>query len=359
MIELLILALLGGGMAAYAITIGQIDFTGRLNAQVNEDMDTETAEVLEGYTNIALFGLDNRVSGETMKGRSDTIMIASIDNATKEVRLLSIYRDTYLKVSDEKYYKINNAFATGGVQGAVNAINVNLDLDIQDYICVDWLAVVQAIDAMGGLDLTITEEEMKQINQYKVDVDKMTGYSTPSVTEFGEVHLDGTQATTYARIRKTKGSDYLRTSRQRIVLQEMLKKAKAADPATLVKTAGEVFDDVSTSLTLKQITGLLAKVGEYEIVSTTGFPFTLTDATVDKASCVVPIDLEENVCQLHSWLFADEEYSPSATVAEISEHIMEVTGVTADAYAENTSLYNETVGAVGTEDAKDRNRASE
>lgn len=127
-------------------------------------------------------------------------MIASIDNKTKNVKLVSVYRDTFLSVGGGTYFKCNNAYARGGAKQAVQMLNSNLDLDIKEYVCVDWAAVVEVIDDLGGLDLNITQGEMNQINKYKKDVDGVTGKNTPNVTQYGLVHLDGTQATTYARI---------------------------------------------------------------------------------------------------------------------------------------------------------------
>ena len=179
-------------------------------AGINSDLDENTILSLEGYTNIALFGLDNRSSNNYDRGNSDVIMIASINNKTKDIKLVSVYRDTYLSVGNGSYNKSNAAYAHGGAQQAVQMLNSNLDLDIKEYVCVDWAAMVEVIDDLGGLDLEITEGEMNQINKYKKDVDLVTGKSTPNVTQYGLVHLDGTQATTYARIRKLAGDDFKR-----------------------------------------------------------------------------------------------------------------------------------------------------
>ena len=175
-------------------------------AGINKDIDTEKLELLkEGYMTIALFGLDNRSSNNYDSGNSDTIMIANIDNQTKQVKLVSVYRDTYLNIGNGKLSKANAAYAHGGATQAVQMLNSNLDLAIREYVCVDWAALVQAIDALGGIDLEITQAEMNSINKYLHDVDKVTGLNTSLVTQYGNVHLDGSQATTYARIRKLAG----------------------------------------------------------------------------------------------------------------------------------------------------------
>lgn len=349
--EILILAVLL--IAAYFVgMVNRIDFENmnESEAGINDDLDKNTLNSLEGYTNIALFGLDNRSSNNYDTGNSDVIMIASINNKTKEVKLVSVYRDTYLSVGDGKYRKANASYANGGAKQAVQMLNSNLDLDIKDYVCVDWAAMVEVIDALGGLDLEITQAEMQQINKYKKDVDKVTGLTTPELTQYGKVHLDGTQATTYARIRKLAGDDFKRASRQRIVLQAILEKAKKADIVTLTNICNSVVDDISTTLSLSQILSLAKDVSSYKVGSTTGFPFDLTTKTLPVThDTVIPADLATNVKRLHEYMFDDRNYVPSQTVQAISDTIVNNTGITTESALINTSDYNETAGAVGTD----------
>ena len=350
--EILLLAILL--VAAYFIGIAnrvKYENMSETEAGINHDLNENTLQSLEGYTNIALFGLDNRSANNYEQGNSDVVMVASINNKTKEVKLVSVYRDTYLSVGGGTYFKCNNAYARGGAKQAVQMLNSNLDLDIKEYVCVDWAAMVEVIDDLGGLDLKITQGEMSQINKYKKDVDKVTGKNTPDVTEYGLVHLDGTQATTYARIRKLAGDDFKRASRQRIVLQAILEKAKKADVGTLIKICNNVVDDISTTLSLDQIIGLAKDVTKYKISSTTGFPFDLTTKMMPRCGdTVIPADLLSNVKQLHEYMFDDETYVSSQTVQAISETIVNTTGVNADTVKINTSDYNETVGATGTDE---------
>ena len=232
-------------------------------------------------------------------------------------------------------------------------LNSNLDLDIKDYVCVDWAAMVEVIDDLGGLDLEITQGEMNQINKYKWEVDKATGLSTPNLTQYGKVHLDGTQATTYARIRKLQGDDFKRASRQRIVLQAILEKAKQADIGTLTSICNSVVDDISTTLTISQILSLAKDVKSYKIASTTGFPFDLTTKNMSvTGDTVIPADLATNVTKLHKYMFDDISYVPTQTVQAISDTIVNNTGITTNSALINTSDYNETAGAVGTDGIK-------
>lgn len=351
--EILLLAILL--IAAYFVAmVNKIDFQNmnESEAGINEDLNEDTLLSLEGYTNIALFGLDNRSSNNYDTGNSDVIMIASINNKTKEVKLVSVYRDTYLSIGDGKYKKANAAYAAGGAKQAVQMLNSNLDLDIKDYVCVDWAAMVEVIDDLGGLDLNITQAEMQQINKYKKDIDKVTGYSTPALTQYGNIHLDGTQATTYARIRKLAGDDYKRASRQRIVLQAILEKAKKSDIGTLTSICNSVVDDISTSLSISQILLLAKDVKSYNVTSTTGFPFHLTNKDMAVGDSVIPADLTLNVRELHEYMLDDPAYVPSQTVQAISSTIVNNTGITAESSTVDTSEYNETVGISGTEGLK-------
>lgn len=349
-LEILVLAVLLV-VLYFTNILNKIDFENMTDTEagINDDLSSETAFAMEGYTNIALFGLDNRGSGDYDTGNSDAILIASINNENKEVRLVSVYRDTYLSIGDGKYYKCNSAYEHGGAKQAVQMLNSNLDLDIKDYVSVDWGALVETIDDLGGIDIEVTDEEVDKINEYTVEIVMMTGKETTPLTESGLVHLDGTQATSYARIRKLAGDDYMRTARQRIVLQAMLEKAQNADIGTLNKVCNDVVDDISTTLTLKQMLILAKDAGSYKLVETTGFPFELTTASLDSGDTVVPVELENNVTELHQWLFNDADYSPSKTVQSISANIVKKSGVTlSNADVVNTTKYNNTVDRNGT-----------
>lgn len=326
-----------------------IDKFGNSDAGINEDLADDTLLTLEGYTNIALFGLDNRSTGNYSSGHSDVIMIASINNKTKEVQLVSVYRDTFLSVGNGKFGKANSAYMKGGAKQAVQMLNANLDLNITEYVCVDWAAVIEAVDALGGVEIEITEAEVKYLNMYVRDMGKEIGSDTTQIEGAGRQVLNGAQATAYARIRYTAGSDFKRSSRQRIVLEAMLNKAKAADIGTLLNICNSVFDDISTSLELTEILGLAKHVSDYSIKSTTGFPFEMTtDELSGSGSTVIPIGLADDVSQLHEYLFGTENYEPSKTVQAISDAIIEKTGVTENQSSINVDSFNDTAGQSGT-----------
>ena len=354
MIEIVIVVILGVAVYAWSI-FGKMDVQDLSDSEVgiNEDLSSEALEQLGGYTNIALFGLDNRSSNNYGSGNSDTIMIASIDNKTKDVKLVSVYRDTYLNVGDNKYSKANSAYQRGGVKQAVQMLNTNLDLDIKEYVCVDWVALIEAIDALGGIEIELTSAEVKHLNKYVKDMSKEIGSESKQVSGSGVKNLTGAQATAYARIRYTSGNDFKRSSRQRIVLEAMLNKAKDADVKTLLNICRDVFDDISTSLKLNEILSLAKDISAYNIASTTGFPFKMTTEIPKKSdfsnSIVAPVGLSNNVVELHKYLFETEDYEPSATVQKISDRIIKDTGVKESAGTIDVNEFNNTAGQTGTD----------
>ena len=295
---------------------------------VNE-LTEETLEVMEEYTNIALFGLDTRQAGSLGKGnRSDTIMVASINNDTKDVKIVSIYRDSYLNLANDKYRKCNEAYSVGGPEQAVAMLNMNLDLKIDHYMSVDFLAVSEVVDLLGGIEIDVDEYEIEHLNNYTVETSKVTGKKTQKLTKTGLQTLDGVQATSYCRIRYTAGDDFKRTERQREVLETIAKKAKTMSVSQLDEIVKKVFPMCATNMTVDQLLAIAANGLSYNIVGTSGFPFdVVTDSVGSAGSCVVPVDMENNVKQLHTYLFDATDYQPSETVVKISDKIKNDTGV--------------------------------
>ena len=295
---------------------------------VNE-LTEETLEVMEEYTNIALFGLDTRQAGSLGKGnRSDTFMVASINNDTKDVKIVSIYRDSYLNLANDKYRKCNEAYSVGGPEQAVAMLNMNLDLKIDHYMSVDFLAVSEVVDLLGGIEIDVDEYEIEHLNNYTVETSKVTGKKTQKLTKTGLQTLDGVQATSYCRIRYTSGDDFKRTERQREVLETIAKKAKTMSVSQLDEIVKKVFPMCATNMTVDQLLAIAANGLSYNIVGTSGFPFdVVTDSVGSAGSCVVPVDMENNVKQLHTYLFDATDYQPSETVVKISDKIKNDTGV--------------------------------
>ncbi|MDE6202232.1 MAG: LCP family protein [Lachnospiraceae bacterium] len=294
-----------------------------INPEVKEKVETTT---MKGYRNIALFGVDSTTGALTKNTRSDTIMIASINLDTGECKLVSVYRDTYLNLSNDSYNKCNAAYAKGGPMQAINMLNMNLDMNITDFVTVGFAGLSDTIDALGGVMIDVDSAELQHINNYQICMAEDLKRSYTPVTDTGYQLLDGLQATAYCRIRYTAGDDFKRAERQREVLMAVADKAKTASPATLNSVANAIFDkdEIYTSLDLSEILELLAEISKYEIVAQGGFPeesMRTTGTIGSKGSCVVPVSLADNVQWLHEFLFEDEAYTPSAAVLEYSDKV--------------------------------------
>lgn len=337
-LEVLMLVLLSGTayvMAKYdkfqTVTINKDDI--KFNEGISQ----------EGYTTVALFGGDSR-DGQLEAGtHADTMIIAAIDNESGEIRMASLYRDTFLQQADGTYMKANNAYFCGGPKEAINLLNKNLDLDIQDYVTVDFKALVDTIDLLGGIDIDIKDEEIQYINKFLTETAKVAKTEANTISQAGEQHLDGTQAVTYARIRSTEGGDYTRTERQRLVIEKLFEKAVKTNLSTVNKIIDTVFPQVSTSFKLKELIGLASGITQYKLKENTGFPIDKTDGTYEGAgSIVIPIGLTENVQKLHEFLYPKEKnYTPSETLKKISDEIAYLTGVSALNYGTDTGTSSE------------------
>lgn len=291
---------------------------------INDTVKEEEEQTMKGYRNIALFGVDSTTGALTKNTRSDTIMIASIDQDTGECKLVSVYRDTYLNLSNDSYNKCNAAYAKGGPEMAISMLNLNLDMNITDFVTVGFAGLTDTIDALGGVYIDVDSAEISHLNNYQLCIAEDLKRSYTPVANTGYQLLDGLQATGYCRIRYTAGDDFKRAERQREVLSAVADQAKKASPAALGQIANNVFDEVYTSLDLAEIVELLADVANYNITDTAGFPneeYRKTGTIGSKGSCVVPVDLEQNVKWLHQFLFNDYEYEPSAMVKECSDKI--------------------------------------
>ena len=329
-------------LSALCVTAYGLMKVDKLNINILDQDRLEAYKDTGPYTNIALFGLDSR-EGELEGGvQSDCMMIASINNDTNEVKIMSVYRDTLLQQKDGTYEKANMAYHDGGPEEAIALLNRNFDLDIRNYVSVNFNALVDVIDALGGIDMELTQEEAFYCNGYAFETAQVTGKEMVQIEEVaGMHHLDGVHAVGYARIRYTSGNDFKRTERQRIVLQMVADKAKEANLSTLNKIVDKVFPQISTSLTLGDMMGFAAHILDYKIVQTGGFPYRVTtDDSVRKhtGSYVVPIDLSSNVTQLHQEMFGETDYVPSEKVQTISDEIVYLTDVTEDTEAIKTTF---------------------
>lgn len=292
---------------------------------VNSEVE-EKHEELKGYWNIALFGVDATDGDLTKNSRSDTIMVASINQDTGEIRLVSVYRDTYLNLSNDHYTKCNAAYKSGGAEQAMNMLNMNLDLNITDFVTVGYHAVIDCVDGLDGVYIDVDSEELKHINNYQKSILRDTDINKElvMVEDTGYQLLNGLQAAAYCRIRYTAGDDFKRTERQREVIQAMADKAKTAKLSKLTDVFTKVVKNVYTSIDQKDMLDMLGQVANYSIVGEDGFPQRKKLATENigpHGSCVVPTDLKENVVWLHEFLFGVEDYQVSKQVQECNDQI--------------------------------------
>ena len=329
-------------LAALCVTAYGIFKLDKLDFNILNDKNLEAYKDTGPYTNIALFGLDSRNDELDGGVQSDCIMIASINNDTSDVTLTSIYRDTLLQQKDGTYEKANSAYNRGGPEEAISLLNRNFDLDIHNYVSVNFTALVNTIDLLGGLELDMTAEEADWCNKYAVETAEVAGKDWEDIeVKDGTQKVDGVHAVAYARIRYTEGMDFKRTERQRIVLEETAEKAKKANLLTLNKMIDEIFPMISTSFSTQDLLGFAANALNYNIVQTGGFPYQVTtreDVRNHEGSYVVPIGFANNVTQLHQNLFKEDSYEPSEKVTQINDDIIYLTGVTEDTDAMNTTF---------------------
>lgn len=280
-----------------------------------------TDENMKDYKNIAVFGVDSRANELTKNTRSDSIIIVSIHKKTKDIKLLSIFRDTYTHIEDRGYTKINHAYASGGPELAIHTINRNFDLNITDFVTVNFSVLTDIIDTLGGVTIDITEAELEYVNDYTRDVARINGTKCIYLKKAGKQKLNGTQATAYCRVRYTKGGDFTRAERQRTVIYAIMKEAKSAGIPTLVSLMNEMLPKVYTSLSTADLASLSTGIFSYDIKEDAGFPFDKTTKIINKADVVLPKTLSSNVIKLHKYLFDTDDFKPSQTVEDFSREI--------------------------------------
>ncbi len=281
----------------------------------------------DGYQDFVIYGVDSREGNLTKDAHSDTIILCSMNRSTKEIRLVSVYRDTYLDNTNGEYRKATECYFFGGPSRSVNMLNRNLDLNLSDYITLDFNAVVKAVDLVGGVEVEVTEEELPYINGYQTENAEVTGAQITPVESAGYQHLNGIQALAYCRIRYTAGSDYKRTQRQRTVLTQVFESARQQGAVKLAQMVDTMLPYISTSFSTAELMSLAGAVSDYSLADSTGFPFDLQAANISAGDCVVPVNLAQNVSKLHAFLYQENGYTPSGTVQQISDEIAYTTGI--------------------------------
>ncbi len=319
-------AVIAGGWTYINSMIGSVN-----QEEIDENaigINEDTLENLKEYRNIALLGIDSRADDYGLGNRSDCIIIASINQSTNDVKLISVYRDTYLQLKENgmtKLDKVTHAYSYGGAQNTLLALNTNLDLNIKEYVTVNFDAVILAVDALGGISINIDSQELSYINSYIDALIKSSGKSSKHITTTGMQVLDGVQAVAYSRIRYTDGGDYKRTERMRTVIEAMVDKAKTLGIGKLTSFVNTILPKISTNMSSGDILSLVPNLMNINFSNSLGWPYTTKGITFDRWYGV-PTTLESNVIKLHKEIFEETDYEISEEVKNISNQIVTKTG---------------------------------
>ena len=335
----ILLALLVGAIGVFANFLSRFRddvLTERFTPeQVSIAVDHDFMFDEDNFLTVAIFGDDTRGYDY---GRTDTIIIASLNLETNEIRMASLFRDTILELDGGFLDKASHAYAFGGSQGAISMLNRNLDLNIQQYVAVDFTAAALVVDSIGGVEIDVSWEEIEYINGLSFQMvvegefDWDSGFTIPTeLYRPGINHLCGVQALAYMRIRTVGNNDFRRTERQREVIERAMAGAQGASLGTINEIVNHVFGNLDTNFTVAEILAYGRNINDYHLGEATGFPFYLTTMLLPRSGdSVVPTTLESNVIQLHYFLFGTENYIPSSTVMRISNEISSLTGTTVD-----------------------------
>ena len=349
-IEITVLLILSGILFVYAWINRSMDKMNQdtldsSQIQINSEVKANTdLSQMSGTQVIALVGVDARgVEGSELAEsmNSDTIILCCIDHDKQEIRMVSIMRDTWMNMAKYTDDKANSAYNRGGPESMLSMLNTNLDFALTDYVTVNFKALADAIDVLGGLDIEMTNAECVHANNYNREVSEAQGVEYEAIPydedlgdDYSEVrHVSGALATSYARIRYGGGDDAKRTSRQRIVINLMVQKLKQ-NPTKIPEILDKVMGNVSTSLTKNEILELGMHAVTYTMGTSYAYPFQLCygENVVNALGedVVIPVTLEFNVRELHEYLYPGLSYEPSAAVTEYSDYIARKSGYDED-----------------------------
>ena len=325
----LVIFILGLGVAGYTFVNGKIGKMQKENIDTTAvGINEETKQELKGYRNIALLGIDSRADDYGLGNRSDCMIIASINQETNAVKLISVYRDTYVYVTEngtKRLDKITHAYSYGGAQNTLKSLNEAMDLNITEFVTVNFDAVIAAVDSLGGVYIDIDESEIKYVNDYIDATSESSRVKSSHITHSGRQKLDGVQAVSYTRVRYTAGGDYKRTERMRTVVEAMLSKAKTLNVGQLNSFADTILPKIRTNISTSEIWGLIPKLASFKVTESIGWPYDTKGITLDRWYGV-PVTLQSNVERLHKEAFEQEDYEASDTVKEMSAAIVKKTG---------------------------------
>ena len=286
-----------------------------------------TGDSLKDYRNIVILGTDTRDMSNYQGSRTDSIIIVSINKKSGDIRLISVYRDTMLDITDVGLDKVTHAFAYGGPEKTISTLNRNLDLNIEEFAALNFRTVQKVVDDVGGIEIDIQEDEIEQMNYYLPGTAKYCKSDYTLIEHAGKQHLDGVQAVTYSRIRHTEGGDYKRTERMRTVLTACFHQLKKMSIFEINAMLDDVLPEISTNMTPSDIMPLMLKMAKMDIKGSTGWPYEKEGYISSKQVWyAAPVTLRSNVKKLHKKAFKEKDYEPTEQVQNISDSISWLTG---------------------------------
>lgn len=256
--------------------------------------------------NIALFGIDSTDGGT---GRSDSIMIATIDPVHNKLKITSVMRDSYVNIPDRGMDKINHAYAFGGPQLAIKTLNQNFGLNIDKFVSVNFSSLPKIIDSLGGIDLNIRPDELDYINSYINDLNRKDGTNSPLISSTGTQHVNGIQALAYSRIRYTSGGDYERTERHRTVLTGLFNKLKTTPVSEYSSVVSQLLPFVETNIAATEIVSLgtkLISIGNGDLIQDRFPRDGYCQGETINGVYYLTFDLETAKSQMRDYIFNDK-----------------------------------------------------
>ena len=281
---------------------------------------------VDGYVNILLLGVDSRNMKDIKGAGADAIMVLSLEEETGKVRLMSVYRDTYLKNGNyDSYGKITDANRIGGPELMMKTLNQAMDLNIHQFVVVNFKIVSDLVNAVDGITVDVKDYEIDELNKYTIETAENIGQKKYNlVKKPGKQKLEGVQAVSYGRIRKGVGDDFKRTERMRTVISKVFSKLQKASPRELDKLLNKLLPQVQTNMKTKDMLVMASQLPNYKISGSTSWPYDVTTGYLNEISYVFADDLLSNTIKLHEKMFGQTDYEPSQRLYEINNHINSV-----------------------------------
>ncbi len=284
----------------------------------------EVAENLKNYESYAILGLDARPWDDASKSRTDSIIIATLNKKTGEVDLTSVMRDSTLVMHNEQkkdiFDKATHAHVYGGPINTVTMLNRSLDLNIKKFLVLNWKAVSDMIDAMGGVEVEVHKNEIHDMNKFMIETALNLQKDPVPIKKAGVQKLDGVQAVTFCRIRETSGGDVGRGSRTKIVISALFDAVKK-NPTKIPDMADKGFPSITTNVDTSDVLNLLPKLFKLEIKSSSVYPHEFWGGIEGDAWVAIPTNLEKNAAHLYKKVFPDVDYRPSRELRELDKKL--------------------------------------